>query len=109
MYAFFVLGLVPGTNFQITFQVWLDVILLMVAGLATASLFQLERQRKQQLVIVRYAPFDAGSLHTRLAIQHRAGSNRPRPVTAIGRTVAALPGRTAGFVSACQPLILTND
>ncbi len=26
MYAFLVLGLVPGTNFQITFMVWIQVV-----------------------------------------------------------------------------------
>ena len=35
VYSFFVLGLIPGTNFQITFQVWLDCLMVVfeVAGL----------------------------------------------------------------------------
>ena len=35
MYTFFVLGLVPGTNFQITFTMWLEFVeaLLLAFGL----------------------------------------------------------------------------
>ena len=28
MYSFFVLGIIPGTTFQITFQLWLDCLLV---------------------------------------------------------------------------------
>ena len=35
MYTFFVLGFIPGTTIQITFQMWLDVI----AGLSVLVLF----------------------------------------------------------------------
>jgi hypothetical protein len=34
MYTFLVLGIIPGTTFQITFQLWLDA----VAGLMTLGL-----------------------------------------------------------------------
>jgi hypothetical protein len=30
LYSFFVLGLVPGTSFQITFLVWLDLLLFSI-------------------------------------------------------------------------------
>lgn len=53
MYAFFVLGIVPGTNFQITFQVWLDCLLTVIEA---AGLLWLYQQRcldeLQQLVPV---------------------------------------------------------
>lgn len=31
MYSFFVLGLIPGTNIQITFTMWLEFVLLLAA------------------------------------------------------------------------------
>ena len=111
MYSFFVLGLVPGTNFQITFQVWLDAALLAVAAVACIALYRLEHlDRQVEHVILRYAPLDAGRLHTRLTLHRRSAlSNLTQPVVVIGHTAATLPTRIAGFVSACQPLILTND
>jgi len=30
MYSFLLLGLIPGTNIQITFQIWLDMVLVMI-------------------------------------------------------------------------------
>lgn len=40
MYSFFVLGLIPGTNFQITFQVWLDCLLMVFEVIGVAWLYQ---------------------------------------------------------------------
>jgi hypothetical protein len=43
MYSFFVLGLVPGTNFQITFRAWINIISL---TLTAACLIYLRRLRR---------------------------------------------------------------
>jgi len=32
MYAFFVLGIVPGTNIQISFELWLQIVTEFLAG-----------------------------------------------------------------------------
>ena len=46
MYAFFVLGLIPGTNIQISFQAWLFIApVLAVAGLILRP--RLERRVRQ--------------------------------------------------------------
>ena len=41
MYSFFVLGLIPGTNFQITFQVWFDMVELLVVAYGLIYLHRL--------------------------------------------------------------------
>ncbi|HVC36470.1 MAG TPA: hypothetical protein VNE40_03470 [Candidatus Dormibacteraeota bacterium] len=43
MYSFLVLGLVPGTNLQITFKIWIDLIGLMADGIALVWLYQKHR------------------------------------------------------------------
>jgi len=40
MYSFFVLGLIPGTNFQITWQVWIDSLLLVVEAMSMLWLYR---------------------------------------------------------------------
>ena len=109
MYSFIVLGLVPGTNFQITFQVWLDSLLLLVAGLACVWLFR-THQVPPANAIFRYAPQSASALHARVS-----KSQRPQQATwlrwasATGHTAATLRVRIADYLSDCQPLALIND
>lgn len=57
MYALFVLGIIPGTNFQITFQLWLDCVLLAIELACLAWL------RNRQLNFRQYWPL--GLLLTR--------------------------------------------
>jgi hypothetical protein len=40
VYSFFVLGIIPGTNLQITFQIWADSLLLAVELLGIAWLYR---------------------------------------------------------------------
>lgn len=49
MYSFFVLGLIPGTNFQITFQVWFDVVEVLVAVTGILWLHRLRHPLAAQL------------------------------------------------------------
>ncbi len=63
MYNFLVLGLVPGTNLQITFTTWLDVIGLGIAGFLAYSLYE---RNDAQHALVR-VPLHASQLHRRLA------------------------------------------
>ena len=106
MYSFIVLGLVPGTNFQITFQVWLDVVLVAVM---LALLIGIYRQRPVfGYLITRYSPLDASLLHRRsimtpikrrhYAINTPFAMNWLQPVQEIGRRVAALPAGIAGLL-----------
>ena len=44
MYSFFVLGLIPGTNLQITFQVWLDSLLLLIEVASIVWLYRYHRE-----------------------------------------------------------------
>ncbi|HSW36806.1 MAG TPA: hypothetical protein VLG37_00350 [Candidatus Saccharimonadales bacterium] len=44
MYNFIVLGLIPGTDIQITFQMWLNAAGLIVALIALAWLYNQHRQ-----------------------------------------------------------------
>jgi len=62
MYAFFVLGLIPGTNLQITFNIWLDCLLLATAIYLYARylpVVTIERMPAQRQVIY------ASQLHQR--------------------------------------------
>ena len=47
MYSFFVLGLIPGTNLQITWQVWIDGVLLCAGAI---SMLWLYRRHEAELV-----------------------------------------------------------
>lgn len=51
MYSFFVLGLIPGTGIQITFQIWMDCLLLVFEFAAVAWLC-----RRHNLQLNRYLP-----------------------------------------------------
>lgn len=106
MYSFFVLGLVPGTTFQITFQVWLDAVLIVVM---IAMLTGIYRHRPVfGYLITRYSPLDASSLHrqnfvTPIKRRHYSAdvsfaANWLQPVQVIGRRVAALPAGIAGLL-----------
>ena len=65
MNSFLVLGLVPGTNLQITFQDWLDMLQLAIAASGLAWLYFQHRQFFDELVIDR-RPLPASQLHQRL-------------------------------------------
>jgi hypothetical protein len=60
MYSFLVLGMVPGTGIQITFNTWLYAAVIVLAG------FGVIRRRRfgPQAVTVRL-PLPAGNLHSR--------------------------------------------
>ena len=65
MYAFFVLGLVPGTNFQITFLMWFVAALIIVFG-AIVRFYGIDTR-----LFVRdhtdHTPLHAEQLHIRLS------------------------------------------
>ena len=69
MYSFLVLGLIPGTNIQISFQAWLVImpILLVLAVLLKSPLRRVIELGK---ATAPYQPLDASLLHHRL--QHTA-------------------------------------
>ena len=90
--------MVPGTNIQITFQIWLDAALLTMAILALALLYHLNRPVINNFVI-RYAPIHANQVHQRLMIANRQKRfNLRQSVRAIGRTVVTLPAGIAGLL-----------
>lgn len=51
MYSFFVLGIIPGTNFQITFQVWFDSLLLVIEITSISWLYH-----RRPEIFSRYLP-----------------------------------------------------
>jgi hypothetical protein len=65
MYSFLVLGIIPGTNLQITFQVWLNTIGLLLIGLAFRILYANRHQIELALQPVR-VPLHAREIHARL-------------------------------------------
>jgi|GEM_PF-1547022 len=69
MYSFLVLGLIPGTNIQISFQAWLVImpVLLVVAILLKSPLRKLIDFGK---AVAPHEAMDASLLHHRL--QHTA-------------------------------------
>jgi hypothetical protein len=65
MYSFFVLGLIPGTSFQITFQQWLDCLLLVVDMVGVLWLY-----RRHETVMAPYLQATAT-----LTLAHDLGNN----------------------------------
>lgn len=64
MYSFFVLGIIPGTNIQITFQGWLDIIELAVALYGVAWLY---RHRRAIKTAFARTTLHANQLHQRIS------------------------------------------
>jgi hypothetical protein len=63
VYNFIVLGIVPGTNLQITFQTWLDALGLILVA-AVGSWLYFKYQPTLEKATVR-APLHARQLHPR--------------------------------------------
>jgi hypothetical protein len=63
MYNLLVLGLVPGTNIQITFKVWLDVIGLGIVGFLAYNMYR----NNEAAQAFKRVPLHANQLHRRLA------------------------------------------
>ena len=63
MYTFLVLGLIPGTNLQITFKTWLDLVGLIIVALLS---YKLHNDHLARLPLAR-RPLHASQLHRRLA------------------------------------------
>ncbi len=64
MYSFFVLGLIPGTNISISFQVWLMLMAALLVGAIIAKPY-LARYIRDNFVNPRPAPLHASQLHLR--------------------------------------------
>jgi hypothetical protein len=64
MYSFFVLGIIPGTTIQITFQGWLDAVELAIALYCTVWLY---RHRRAIRATFSRTPLPANQLHQRLS------------------------------------------
>ena len=66
MYSFFVLGMIPGTNIQITFTTWTDVALFFLAVYLVARLYRLFTEQRGVFVSnEHHAPLYANQLHVR--------------------------------------------
>jgi hypothetical protein len=64
MYSFFVLGLVPGTNFQITFQVCIDALEVSVALVGMICLYKIRHPLSAYVEVpVTRQPLHAKQLH----------------------------------------------
>lgn len=63
MYTFFVLGIIPGTTIQITFQLWLDVVAGLVVIILLARLFSEYRLETAIPVAPGRIPLHARQLH----------------------------------------------
>jgi hypothetical protein len=67
MYSFIVLGLVPGTNLQITFQAWLLVLAAVLALIVVIRVsYRLIVQLSMETIDV-HQPLHANQLHSRLS------------------------------------------
>ena len=63
MYTFFVLGIIPGTTIQITFQLWLDVVAGLGVIILLARLFSELRLETVVTVAPGRSPLHARQLH----------------------------------------------
>lgn len=69
MYNFLVLGLIPGTDIQINFQAWLDLLGLMIAGYWIARFYSSRlrfRVVESEIVERHLEHLDASQLHFRI-------------------------------------------
>lgn len=64
MYSFIVLGIIPGTNIQITFTTWIDAMLLALCIGLTVHLYRLIKAQNFDSVSARQ-PLFAQQLHSR--------------------------------------------
>lgn len=64
MYSFIVLGIIPGTNIQITFTTWFDAMLLALSIILTIRLYRLVKAQGFEHGITRQ-PLFAQQLHSR--------------------------------------------
>ena len=64
MYSVLVLGYVPGTNIQISFQAWL--VMAGVVGAITTAVFLAHKHRRGLAARWQRLPLHASQLHTRL-------------------------------------------
>jgi hypothetical protein len=53
MYSFLVLGLIPGTNFQITFKAWLNIIGTLMVAVCSVYLRHIHKVRDHELDLAR--------------------------------------------------------
>ncbi len=65
MYSFFVLGIVPGTNIQITFRSWINSVLLVIAVLLSIRLVRLVANQRHTNPQASRFPLHASQLHIR--------------------------------------------
>ena len=65
VYNFLVLGFIPGTNIQITFQTWVDAFGLVLFAYCGFRLYQRYRFSGFELMPIRQ-PLHASQLHQRL-------------------------------------------
>lgn len=66
MYTFFILGLIPGTNLQITFQMWIDGLELVAAVAGLAWIYRQHHAAVAELFVPRQ-PLHANQLHHRVS------------------------------------------
>jgi hypothetical protein len=68
MYSFLVLGLIPGTNIQISFQAWLGIMAAVVAVLPFVAAFIKPHWHKRlaELAATEHQPVHANQLHLRV-------------------------------------------
>ena len=65
MYTFFVLGIIPGTTIQITFQLWLDVVAGLSIIILLARLLYVHRSESVVTAASIRLPLHARQLHLR--------------------------------------------
>ena len=65
MYSFIVLGIIPGTDIQINFQIWLDAMVGLVLLALIAWLVMPKRSIKTDTFMPR-TPLHASQLHFRI-------------------------------------------
>ncbi len=70
MYNFIVLGQVPGTNVQISFQAWL-VLMALLAIMTPVVWAQLKRRWQELEAVIERQPLHASQLHQRLHLTAR--------------------------------------
>ncbi len=65
MYTFLVLGIIPGTTLQITFQLWLQAAASVLAVGLTIRLGLVHRQLVAAVIVPTRVPLHASQLHLR--------------------------------------------
>lgn len=88
MYSFFVLGLIPGTSIQITFEMWLMAAEILVAFIVIAAMLRAGSQRRLMRSVTLKVETPLATTPNRTPLP---ATRLHRSAVSTRRTIAVLP------------------